>query len=75
MSDREAPYRIVPPPVVDDGRGYRLVAKCPLCFRHLGDTATTWFKLPNDPDGLRRSVHSFCAHEYGKFLRTVGYAG
>lgn len=74
MVKREAPPRTVPAPVVEDEAGYRLVAKCPLCFGRLGEAATTWYSLPNDPEGLRRSVHSFCAHEYGKFLRAVGYA-
>jgi hypothetical protein len=46
MSNREAPSKIAPPPVIDDGAGYRLVAKCPLCFGRLGDGATVWFKMP-----------------------------
>jgi hypothetical protein len=74
MSHREAPPRIVPPVVVDDGAGYRRPAKCPLCNCGLEQGAIIYWSLPSDPDGLRRCVHAFCAHEYAKFMRAVGYS-
>lgn len=74
MSDAERTPGIVLPPRVDDGNGYSRVAKCCLCNRPLLEGTIMWYSLPSDPDGLRRCVHAFCAHEYSKFLRAVGYS-
>lgn len=71
MADAKRTLRIVPPPAVEDGGGYRRPAKCPMCGDLLAGLPVLWAHMETDPADLRRCVHARCLHDMQKFLQSL----
>lgn len=71
MPNAQPTPRIVPRVFAEDGAGYARPAKCVLCGNSIRRTDLHWGRLPSDPGGLVRPLHTRCMQEYLTFSKAL----
>jgi hypothetical protein len=74
MSKGVAPPGIVPRVFAEDGGGYAVAAKCPLCGERITRRTLSYGRLATDPRGLNRPLHRQCRREFELFTRALDLA-